>query len=60
MMNESRTESMLQRVPVILAVTASSYGLSLQAGGTGKSQSAASRHGRPQQAGADGKPMAQH
>jgi hypothetical protein len=28
-MNESRTSSMLQRVPVILAVTAASYGLQL-------------------------------
>jgi len=30
-MNERRTMSMLQRVPVILAVTAASYGLPLQA-----------------------------
>ncbi len=30
-MNETRTTSMLQRVPVILAVTASSYGLPLPA-----------------------------
>lgn len=30
-MNERRTMSMLQRVPVILAVTAGSYGLPLQA-----------------------------
>jgi len=29
-MNENRTTSILQRVPVILAVTAASYGLSLQ------------------------------
>ncbi|MBK0392965.1 hypothetical protein [Ramlibacter algicola] len=28
-MNESKTSSMLQRVPVILAVTAASYGLQL-------------------------------
>ncbi len=28
-MNERRTSSMLQRVPVILAVTAASYGLQL-------------------------------
>ncbi len=32
-MNDTRTASILQRVPVILAVTAASYGLSLQAGG---------------------------
>jgi hypothetical protein len=30
MMNETRTTSMLLRVPAILAVTANSYGLSLQ------------------------------
>jgi hypothetical protein len=35
-MNETRTTSILQRVPAILAVTASSYGLSLQAAGTRK------------------------
>jgi hypothetical protein len=29
-MNDNRTASMLQRVPQILAVTAASYGLSLQ------------------------------
>lgn len=29
-MNEARTTSILQRVPVILAVTAASYGLPLQ------------------------------
>lgn len=29
-MNENRTSSMLQRLPVILAVTAASYGLSTQ------------------------------
>ena len=28
-MNESKTSTMLQRVPVILAVTAASYGLQL-------------------------------
>jgi len=31
MMNERRTTSMLQRLPLILAVTAASYGLPLQA-----------------------------
>jgi len=30
-MNEHKTRSMLQRLPVILAVTAASYGLPLQA-----------------------------
>jgi hypothetical protein len=33
-MNEAKTMSMLQRVPAILAVTASSYGLELRARGT--------------------------
>ena len=31
-MNENKTVSILQRLPVILAVTAASYGLSLPAG----------------------------
>jgi hypothetical protein len=31
-MNENRTASILQRLPVILAVTAASYGLTLPAG----------------------------
>jgi hypothetical protein len=38
-MTEHRTESILQRVPKILAVTAASYGIDLQA-----------RSGRPQAA----------
>ena len=33
MVNESRTTSILQRAPVILAVTAASYGLPAQANG---------------------------
>jgi hypothetical protein len=41
-MNENRTASILQRLPVILAVTAASYGLTLPA------------HGRP----ANGQPPA--
>ena len=36
-MNERKTISMLQRVPVILAVTAASYGLPLQAQTTAQS-----------------------
>ena len=35
-MSDTRTTSILQRVPAILAVTASSYGLSVQAAGTRK------------------------
>ena len=31
-MNDNRTTSILQRLPVILAVTAASYGLALPAG----------------------------
>jgi hypothetical protein len=37
-MSETRTTSILQRVPVILAVTANSYGLELKANGTRKPQ----------------------
>ena len=33
-MNETRTASILQRVPAVLAVTAQSYGLELRAGGS--------------------------
>jgi hypothetical protein len=32
MMSDTRTASMLQRVPVILATTASAYGLNFEAG----------------------------
>lgn len=42
-MTETRTPSILQRVPAILAVTASSYGLSLQAGGSRKPAAAGQR-----------------
>lgn len=59
MMNETRTASMLQRVPVILAVTASSYGLSLQARDTRRPRAADCMRHRRHQAAADGKPVAQ-
>lgn len=52
MNNETRTVSMLQRVPAILAVTASSYGLSLQAREARKSRAPECRHDRRHQAGA--------
>jgi hypothetical protein len=39
MMNDTRTASILQRVPVILAVTAASYGLPLDGRG-GRARSA--------------------
>ncbi|MEJ5988503.1 hypothetical protein WG902_00770 [Ramlibacter sp. PS3R-8] len=55
-MNETRTTSMLQRVPVILAVTANSYGLELKANGTRKPQAHDRR--RNDQSKADGKPSA--
>lgn len=42
-MNETRTASMLQRVPAILAVTAQSYGLELRAGGTRRPEAAGER-----------------
>ena len=42
-MNETKTVAILQRVPAILAVTANSYGLSMQAGGTRKPGSAGDR-----------------
>lgn len=47
-MNETRTEAILQRVPAILAVTANSYGLSLQAAGERKAAAAGERRGSGQ------------
>lgn len=44
-MNDTRTTAILQRVPAILAVTAHSYGLTLQAGGSRKPQAAGERRG---------------
>lgn len=42
-MNDNKTRAMLQRIPMILAVTAASYGLPLQARAT--QRRAASSHG---------------
>ena len=56
-MNEMRTTAILQRVPVILAVTANSYGLELKANGTRKPQAQGDRR-RGDQAKGDGKPSA--
>jgi len=42
-MNDTRTASILQRVPAILAVTANSYGLELRADGTRKPGAAGER-----------------
>lgn len=41
-MNEQRTASILQRIPVILAVTAASYGLQAQAARTAPPQAVSS------------------
>ena len=59
-MNETKTAAILQRVPAILAVTASSYGLSPQAGGERKPAAAGERrrHGRDEASEQD-KPAAQ-
>lgn len=43
-MNESRTISILQRLPVILAVTAASYGLAAQAHGQRQERDRGARH----------------
>ena len=54
-MNETRTTTILQRVPVILAVTANSYGLELKANGTRKPQAHGERR-RGDAAKGDAKP----
>ena len=53
-MNDTKTASMLQRVPVILAVTAASYGLPLQARGE-RMRSATRGHGHKRAARAAGR-----
>jgi hypothetical protein len=57
-MTEYRTTSMLQRVPAILAVTASSYGLELKANGTRRPEAAGERR-RNERNRAGDKPSAQ-
>jgi hypothetical protein len=57
-MSETRTTSMLQRVPAILAVTASSYGLELRANSTRKPEAAGERRRNAGNKGSD-KPSAQ-
>lgn len=42
-MSETRTTAILQRFPAILAVTANSYGLNMQAGGSRKPAAAGER-----------------
>lgn len=57
-MNETRTVAILQRVPAILAVTANSYGLSVQAGGS-RQPGATGDHRRNERNTAGDKPAAQ-
>ena len=57
-MNETRTVAILQRVPAILAVTANSYGLSLQADGTRKPGASGDRRRNERDTAGD-KPAAQ-
>ena len=57
-MMETRTTTMLQRVPAILAVTANSYGLAWQANGSRKPAAAGERRGNASHKAHD-KPSAQ-
>ena len=56
-MNDTRTVEMLQRVPAILAVTASSYGLPLRAAGA-RRREAAGHRGRNEHSKTGDKPAA--
>lgn len=59
-MSETRTTSILQRVPAILAVTANSYGLSWQADGVRRPAAAGERRRNNQyKASGQDKPAAQ-
>ncbi len=57
-MSETRTTSILQRVPAILAVTATSYGLETKAGGSRNPEAAGDRR-RNGRSKAGDKPAAQ-
>lgn len=57
-MNETRTATMLQRMPVILAVTAQSYGLELRTQGTRRPEAAGHRQRGMRRGAHDAKPMA--
>jgi hypothetical protein len=59
MMSDTRTASMLQRVPVILAVTASSYGLAFEAGRSRRPPASGDRRRVARDRSHDGKPAAQ-
>lgn len=52
-MNDNRTRSILQRLPMILAVTAASYGLPLQAQATRVNAGAAMSNSAPSRASTD-------
>lgn len=56
--SSTRTESILRRVPAILAVTANSYGLSLQAMGPRKPEAAGERRRQDNSNKASDKPAA--
>jgi hypothetical protein len=56
--SDTKTTSILQRVPAILAVTASSYGLELKANGTRKPEASGERR-RIERSKAGEKPAAQ-
>ena len=57
-MSETRTVSILERVPAILAVTANSYGLDLRAGDSRKPAAAGERR-RNERSKVSDKPAAQ-
>jgi hypothetical protein len=57
-MTETRTATMLQRVPAILAVTAHSYGLELKAAAARRPAAAGHRNRSPRRGGHDAKPVA--
>jgi hypothetical protein len=59
-MNDTRTASILQRVPAILAVTANSYGLPWQPGSTRRPEACGERRrGTSNKASGSDKPTAQ-
>ena len=58
-MMDTRTTTILQRVPAILAVTANSYGLTMHAGGSRKPEAAGERRRDARNKAAGDKPVAQ-
>lgn len=58
-MSDTKTASMLQRVPKILAVTATAYGLPTQAAGSRKPEAAGDRRRQaPNKGTVEGRPVA--